>query len=264
MARYYGAIIDPNFDNAILQRNGAAGGNVRVPSNYIPQSYVREKTRLKDCLPEVYHQGGLNSCVANAVCAAYIMQQRGPNIRYPSRLFLYYNTRRLWGQETNNSAVTIPDTIRAINAWGICSEDLWPYNEAKFNQKPNAKAHANADAETHNHGPPVVEILKTEAEFKESLDNNKPVIFILSVYERCFTEAEKTGTLPPLNEKELLSKHDNLHAVVAVDYNDKTREFLILNSYGPKWGQEGYFNIPYDLIADKKMCNNCCTITFKH
>ena len=263
MARYYGAIIDPNFDNAILQRNGAGGGNVRVTSKDIPQSYVREAARpLKDRLPEVYNQGDLNSCVSNAFCAAYIMQQRGPNIRYPSRLFLYYNTRRLLGQETNNCAVTITDTIKAFNAWGICSEDHWQYDMARLDERPNVTAYADAD--THRRGPPIVEKPQTEAALKESLDDNKPVIFILSIYNRCFSEAERTGTLPPLNEEELLSeKPDYYHAVVAVDYDETTREFLILNSHGPEWGKEGYFKIPYDLIADRKMCNNCCTITFE-
>ena len=259
MTRYYGAIIDTNFDNAFLQRNGSAGGNARGTSEGVSESNVRETRPLKDCLPEVYHQGDLNSSVVNAVCAAYILQQRGENIRYPSRLFLYYNTRRLRVREEENCEVTIPDTILAINAWGICSENHWQYEES-FDIKPNKTAYDDADK--HKHGPPTVEMLRTAVEFKKSLDDSKPVIFMLSIYNRCFSEAEKTGTLPPLNQEELSKNPDYYHAVVAVEYNDTTREFLILNCHGPKWGQGGYFTIPYDLIADRKMCNNCCTITF--
>jgi hypothetical protein len=36
------------------------------------------------------------------------------------------------------------------------------------------------------------------------------------------------------------------HVVAIVGYNDKERYFIVKNSWGPKWGDNGYFKISYD------------------
>ncbi len=35
------------------------------------------------------------------------------------------------------------------------------------------------------------------------------------------------------------------HAVVAVGYTDPKMRFIVSNSWGPDWGMQGYFTIPY-------------------
>jgi C1A family cysteine protease len=40
------------------------------------------------------------------------------------------------------------------------------------------------------------------------------------------------------------------HAVVAVGYDDSTQRFLVRNSWGSGWGQEGYFTMPYGYLTD--------------
>ncbi|MCB9286316.1 MAG: C1 family peptidase [Lewinellaceae bacterium] len=39
------------------------------------------------------------------------------------------------------------------------------------------------------------------------------------------------------------------HALVVIGYNEKERTFELLNSYGPAWGDGGFFKLPYDVLA---------------
>ncbi len=38
------------------------------------------------------------------------------------------------------------------------------------------------------------------------------------------------------------------HAVLAVGYNQKEKFFLVRNSWGIKWGQAGYFTMPFKYL----------------
>jgi C1A family cysteine protease len=50
------------------------------------------------------------------------------------------------------------------------------------------------------------------------------------------------------------------HAVMAVGYDDATREFLVRNSWGTDWGLEGYFKIPYAYLLSPKLASDFWTI----
>ena len=39
------------------------------------------------------------------------------------------------------------------------------------------------------------------------------------------------------------------HAVVAVGYDDFKACLIVRNSWGPSWGDKGYFYLPYDYIT---------------
>ena len=50
------------------------------------------------------------------------------------------------------------------------------------------------------------------------------------------------------------------HAVLAVGYDDKHQVFIVRNSWGPKWGQKGYFTIPYAYLTDHHLASDFWTI----
>ena len=53
---------------------------------------------LRPLCPPVYDQKSLNSCSSNAIAAAVefdLMKQRGGRVIFPSRLFLFYNSRAI-------------------------------------------------------------------------------------------------------------------------------------------------------------------------
>ena len=63
--------------------------------------------------------------------------------------------------------------------------------------------------------------------------------------------------MPDVNKEKLLGGH----AVMAVMYDDNLRVFGCRNSWGDKWGDEGYFYLPYDYILDEKLASDFWIIT---
>jgi len=48
--------------------------------------------------------------------------------------------------------------------------------------------------------------------------------------------------------------------VCAVGYDDKAKRVLVRNSWGPAWGQKGYFTMPYDYVANRDLSDDFWTI----
>jgi len=46
------------------------------------------------------------------------------------------------------------------------------------------------------------------------------------------------------------------HAVMAVGYNEKEKVFIIRNSWGVNWGDQGYFYMPYKYMTNKNLCSD--------
>ena len=43
------------------------------------------------------------------------------------------------------------------------------------------------------------------------------------------------------------------HAVVVVGYHDAYERFIVRNSWGRKWGLEGYFTLPYEYLLHERL-----------
>ncbi len=70
---------------------------------------------LRSNCPEIYDQGKLGSCTANAIAAAFeydaIIQNGKDNEFTPSRLYIYYNERLLEGTVQEDSGASISDSV---------------------------------------------------------------------------------------------------------------------------------------------------------
>ena len=50
------------------------------------------------------------------------------------------------------------------------------------------------------------------------------------------------------------------HAVCAVGYDDEAKRLLVRNSWGPGWGKQGYFTMPYDYAASRDLSDDFWTV----
>jgi C1A family cysteine protease len=50
------------------------------------------------------------------------------------------------------------------------------------------------------------------------------------------------------------------HAVMAVGYDDDDTVFICRNSWGPGWGDAGYFYMPYAYLLDDNLSDDFWTI----
>src|SRR5947209_2069986 len=93
---------------------------------------------LRSHCPDVYDQGQLGSCTANAIGAAleFDLMKQGESAFTPSRLYIYYNERAIEGTVNSDSGAQIRDGIKSVAALGACPEDMWPYDITKFAERP--------------------------------------------------------------------------------------------------------------------------------
>lgn len=225
---------------------------------FVPKSFKRINQNpmidLRNKCPSVYDQGQLGSCTANAIAAAYEydeINQKEPNVFTPSRLFIYYNERSMEGTIDEDSGAMIRDGIKSINSVGVCHEDLWVYDISKFNVTPPDECYK--DAENHK-CVKYQRVIQTVYNMKATLIQGLPFVFGFTVYESFESEdVAKTGimTMPTSNEKQLGG-----HAVMAVGYDDSKQAFIVRNSWGTGWGDNGYFYMPYDYISNSELASD--------
>ena len=210
----------------------------------VPRALVGSLPRrvdLRHACPPVYSQGQLGSCTANAIAAAleFDRMKQGDSDRFvPSRLFIYYNERVMERCIKEDSGAMIRDGIKSVSKQGAPSEDLWPYVLTKFKAKLSARAYA--DAARH---PAILyqRVRRDLAHLKGCLAAGFPFVFGMSIYEGFETRAvARSGHAPMPKPTE---KMQGGHAALAVGYDSARKWFIVRNSWGAKWGLEGYFTI---------------------
>jgi C1A family cysteine protease len=205
--------------------------------------------------PDIYNQGALGSCTAHATAAAlhFTQLEEKKEDFVPGRLFIYYNTRALQGTINYDSGGSLRMAIKSVAKNGYCHEALCPYIVDNFKKQPVRRAYA--DAETRKLSSLYYARVNQDLdELKIALADNNPVIFGFSVYESFMSEnVEKTGIVPMPSRRE---KMEGGHAVCLVGYDDSDSWFIVRNSWGEKWGDEGYFFMPYDYVLNENLAND--------
>jgi C1A family cysteine protease len=210
------------------------------------------------CPATVYDQGQLGSCTANAIAAAFefdLVKQKLEDFM-PSRLFIYYNERKMEHTVGSDSGAQIRDGIKSVAKQGVCTEDSWPYEIAQFTVQPTRACY---DVALANQSLSYQRIPQNLNQMRGCLANGFPFVFGFTVYDS-FEGAEvaSTGVVPmPGTDESVLGGH----AVLAVGYDDATQRFLVRNSWGPGWGQAGYFTIPYAYLTNRGLASDFWTIS---
>ena len=101
---------------------------------------------LRSACPPIYDQGQLGSCTGNGIAGAIEFDQKkqGTKEFTPSRLFIYYNERVMEGTVSQDAGAQVRDGMKSVATLGAPPETDWPYDIAKFAQKPPTKAYADA------------------------------------------------------------------------------------------------------------------------
>jgi C1A family cysteine protease len=212
---------------------------------------------LRADFPQIYDQGHLRSCTANAIAAAFqfeLIKQRLP-LFMPSRLFIYYNARVLEGTVQTDAGAYLRDGMNRVSLQGVCSEDAWEYNVSEFAQKPFESCYNDAK------GNVITSYFSVDQDLdkmRSCLAEGYPFVFGFTIYDSFESlEVCQTGILNlPGDQESVLGGH----AVVAVGYDDSRGRFIVRNSYGEKWGTNGYFTMPYEYLLNNDLSDDFWTI----
>ena len=108
--------------------------------------------------------------------------------------------------------------------------------------------------------PHSVVVFKTHQNISEHdhLAEGFPFVFGFTVYESFESQTvAKSGkaNIPSARERALGG-----HAVLAVGYDDKQKRLMVRNSWGPAWGQKGYFTMPYAYVKNRDLSDDFWSI----
>ncbi|MEW6511428.1 MAG: C1 family peptidase [Bacteroidota bacterium] len=207
------------------------------------------------CSP-VEDQASLGSCTAQALVGALELLERKDGVPFAdlSRLFLYHNERVIEGTVQSDSGAMLRDGIKSLVKQGVCTERRWPYRISRFKRTPSPDCYR----EGRRHQITSYHRIMSRDEMLTCLADGYPFVFGFAAFES-FTSSEvaRTGILGlPAQGERLIGGH----AVLAVGYTMADERFLCRNSWGKRWGQEGYFTIPFAYVTDRDLSDDFWTI----
>jgi len=209
-----------------------------------PKVKLPPKIDLRSECSSIENQGQLGSCTANALAGnvQFLEKINGQVYKDVSRLFIYYNERAIEGTVSVDAGAMIRDGIKVLAKYGVCPESSWPYDISKFTNKPTAACYKEGLKRRIS----SYRSLQTLNEMLNCLAEGFPFVFGFTVYESFESlKVAQTGIVPmPKKSERALGGH----AVMAAGYDQKQKRFIVRNSWGPQWGQAGYFTMPYAYI----------------
>ena len=214
-------------------------------NNIIIPVHLPENVDLRFRMPPIVDQGDLGSCTANAICALVGYLEPG---FIGSRLFLYYNERKIENDIHNDSGAYASDGINSLLTYGICSEKDWPYDITKFAIEPHMSCYKSA---LLHKALQVKNIRNLLSMMKSTLYSNIPFVCGIAIYESFESDAVTiTGIIPMPDPDEILLGY---HEICICGYDDKKKIWIARNSWGVDWGDKGYFYLPYRYLLDSTL-----------
>lgn len=206
---------------------------------------VKIETDLREWDSSVEDQLTLGSCVSHALTSCFeLMTKQDTPEKFVdlSRLFSYYHTRVLEDTVNKDDGVLhIRNALKAANHYGICKEELWPYVIENFAQQP--WPHCYLDAAKRK--VLSYQTIGSYVDILEHLTLSRPVMVGMSVFEGFMTVNDKNPTIPMPSEYDYIVGG---HAVAIVGYSLPKQHFIVKNSFGKEWGENGYCYMSFDYL----------------
>lgn len=192
--------------------------------------------RLRDSIPEIYDQGAVSSCVANALVGAVRTAARARNREVPplSRLALYYAARAVDGHQTKDAGTRPRSAVYALSKLGLPREERWPYKLSRVNTSPPGAMYQLASWRGMRGYYWISDSKRGDSLFDqvtEALAAQYPVLVSIPVGSNFSGYKPGEQLAPPKTTT-------SYHSVYIVDGNAKSG-FTFVNSWGTRWGNGG-------------------------
>lgn len=188
-------------------------------------------------LPEVYDQGAVGSCTAQALAAAVelVAVRCGYAPERPSRRELYWRERSMEGSLLEDAGAILADGVAALRT-GWVPEQHWPHLTAW-----DRSWIARPPTPDPRRAPRVVnaEALSIDLDtIAWEIACGHPVVVGLRITEAW--QSLEGDTLPEPEGPSIGG-----HALCLVGFDRPMRAWRVRNSWGPAWGDGGYAWLPW-------------------
>lgn len=228
---------------------------------------------LRQYTGSVENQLQTSSCVANCTISALeLLLQKAGKFTDLSRLFNYFNIREDYiALRGIDGGAYLSDGFKSVAKTGVCTEQTWAFDPVKVNTKPSDLAFTEAELRKVTRYERVGNFsIMTPTDDSYSVDMIKatlamgyPVTIAMVVNSTIFKLSGKldskecTYKYPVSQYPDMQRPSAGGHAMLVVGYN--ANGFIIENSWGSAWGDQGYGIITYDVM--KSDCFDAWTCT---
>jgi len=156
-------------------------------------------------------------------------------------MYGYVRSRQLEGTYNNDPTIGCwPITaLRIDRGWGNPGEERWPYNGSAESWPPKEPAHIDRYAKEFRRF--AYQRIRSVDECKEAIFKQSSIMVSVDITKSWFNAIN--GEIPlPKTENEIIAGHGFL----MIGYDDHTKKFRFVNSWGVDWGDKGYGYLPYE------------------
>jgi len=223
-----------------VQAAGAAVANPGVETNGVLD--------LRQWCSPIENQFQISECVADSTTSGleFLAIRNGkPHVNL-SRLFLYYNAR-LQMQETDKDEGTyIRLAFASLTTLGTCTEATWAYDANNVFIRPSWASYREAYPHKIKsfYRIDATNSVELRVAIKQALHAQHPVVFGMTVDQ----DYMNTGSDGMVTMPKSTRVREGGHAQLIVGYDDNAQRWIVKNSWGLGWGDNGYGYIPYEYL----------------
>ena len=210
------------------------------PIEFFDSSALPPSIDLSANFPPVGSQGVQSSCVGWAVGHALKSYQERLEERWEFGPATMFSPAWIYNQINGgrDEGSLIPDALQLIVDRGAATRSTMPYDPANYWSPPTNDATRQAGQYKARNWSPV----QSTQQIKAALFNRLPVVVGMFTYD---SFRELSGTDSVYNT--FLGSDPGGHAVTIVGYDNNRfgGAFKVINSWGTRWGDGGYFWLPY-------------------
>ena len=150
----------------------------------------------------------------------------------------------------SDEGASLKNCYKALMKYNYCDEKHFPYYEENVNAFP-PKYMYNLALSNERVLESYRKVIPVEYNLKYILYKIKlPIVIGMSIYSN-FERITKTNNI--LYKPSIHDQYLGAHAVVCIGYDDINRTFIILNSHGKDWGNNGLFYMSYDYMLSNDL-----------
>ncbi|PZR25910.1 MAG: hypothetical protein DI535_16520 [Citrobacter freundii] len=253
------ALSDLNFNLTTTELVPISNGIIALkPSIY---------TKMMDNLPYIGNQGNIYSCSAWAVAALKSVtdniqskrvfpKEKNNTETFYSPSFIFTASKMNTGISACGEGIDLLEAMKILNEKGCVTFQQWPYYRNNINCVLPALTSdilniaASNKIDIFRHARPDL------LEFQYLLSHNVPIaveVFIDNDFTQKGFKPLWSDSNPFIWSKfgsSTDSRNTKLHSMLCIGYSDNIGSFLMVNSFGPEFGNRGAFWIDYEFFFE--------------